>query len=351
MKNQRVLVAMSGGVDSSVAAALLVQAGYECAGVSLQLIDDAQQSVTDAHAVCQQLGIEHYKLDRRELFARQVLEPFVRAYLAGITPNPCISCNRFLKFGELLEWALARGFDCLATGHYVRLVDGQLLRARDSDKDQSYVLYNLSSKQLQSLRFPLGELTKAEVRELARTWNLASANKAESQDICFVANSDYAAFIESYLCQTGLGHDVELPSAGNILNLDGEVLGRHQGIHHYTIGQRHGLGVSGPEPYYVLDIDAAQAVVIVAKQAERGRQTAFIDDLNTFVPVAALAGRDLSAKHRYRGREHLVRVFPQENLGARIEFAQKQLDLTRGQALVLYDGDRVVAGGTITGWQ
>lgn len=333
---------MSGGVDSSVAAALLVQAGYDCAGVSMELLGKCE----DAEVVCSQLHIPHFSLDLHEEFTQRVIEPFATGYASGSTPNPCISCNRHLKFGLLLQWANQEGFDSLATGHYARILDGRLLRAKDREKDQSYVLYALSEEQLRMLRFPLGEFSKDEVRQLALDMGLASANKPESQDICFIPEGDYASFIEDYLQQNA---PEKLPGPGNIIAVDGTVVGTHGGIHHFTIGQRRGLGVVGAEPYYVKDINADSASVFISTNEERGGHTALINEVNIISPGTLTDGQSLTAKHRYRGREHPAKFFLQSDNTIKIVFEDMQPDLTKGQALVLYDEDCVLGGGTIVG--
>lgn len=368
MGKPRCLIAMSGGVDSSVAAALMLETGYDCEGITMKLLPCGEQgeqaclagagsdaatgthespcdssAESDAALVCSRLGIPHHCLDLADEFSARVIEPFVEGYVSGSTPNPCIECNRHLKFSTLLSWARREGFECLATGHYARIEDGRLFKARDLRKDQSYVLYTLTPQQLRSVRLPLGGYKKEEVRRLAKGLGLASAHRQESQDICFVPDGDYVRFIEEHLRATGQ----ELPRPGDIVAPDGTVVGSHNGIHCFTIGQRRGLGISGREPYYVLDIDAAEATVRVGTEADRGRRIAFIDQVEIMDPGLIGVGRMLSAKHRYRGREHPARVFIESDNTAKIVFFEKQPDLTKGQALVMYDEDCVICGGTI----
>lgn len=350
-RNPRTLVAMSGGVDSSVAAALMLEVGHECAGITMQL--HAQESsdtsaVEDAKQVCALLNIPHYTVDVSDEFSHKVIGPFVQGYTAGYTPNPCILCNRHLKFGRLLSWAQERGFDYVATGHYARVEGRRLLKAQDLKKDQSYVLYSLTGEQLEHIRFPLGAYTKDEVRSLAAERGFANAHRAESQDICFIPGGDYVGFIESYMHKEQAEH---VPKPGTIVTTDGTVVGTHGGVHRYTIGQRRGLGIPGPEPYYVLDIDAAEARVVIGTDAERGRYSALLAEFNVINPGTIENGQHVIAKHRYQGREHQAQVFLQSDNTAKIAFAKKQSDLTQGQALVVYDGDCVLGGGTIVATQ
>lgn len=346
MKRHRCLIAMSGGVDSSVAAALMQEQGYECAGVSMQLLFESAQATReheDAARVCAQLNIPHYKVDLRRDFSFQVVKPFIKAYCEGVTPNPCINCNKHLKFKALINWARKKNFDCLATGHYVRKSKGRLCKAKDVSKDQSYALYTLTSEQVQYLQFPLGNYTKEAVRKLSEALDLKTAHKPESQDICFIPDGDYAGFIETQLSSLGC----PTPRPGPILTSDGTVLGSHRGVHHYTIGQRRGLGVYAPEPFFVLDIDAASQTLIVGPRQEQGKQVAFISEVNYFGQALPREESLYLAKHRYRGKEHQVRVFKETDKMSKIVFQEKQRDLTKGQALVLYDGTCVVGGGTI----
>ncbi len=335
---------MSGGVDSSVTAALMQREGYECTGVTLRLSCASNEAdIEDARRVCAALGMPHQILDAQEEFSEHVIDPFVRGYLAGSTPNPCIDCNRSLKFGVLLAWAQQEGFDCLATGHYARTEGGRLCKAKDASKDQSYVLYMLNQEQLSFIHLPLGNYTKEEVRSLAAGWGFETAHKQESQDICFVPSGDYAGFIETEALQRGL----KLPVSGSIVTSNGEVVGTHEGVHRFTIGQRRGLGVPGPEPLYVLDIKPETAVVLVGTEQEQGRCVAYLNNVNSIDPALLCDGKDVLARHRYRGREHEARVFMQEDNTAKIVFLHSQRDITRGQALVYYDGDCVLGGGTI----
>jgi tRNA-specific 2-thiouridylase len=356
--NDKVLVAMSGGVDSSVAAYLLQQQGYDCTGATMRLFDneligEAVESsccsladVEDARGVCDRLGIPYYVFNYSDTFAEKVIEPFVRAYEHGATPNPCIACNRHLKFEHLLARALTNNYGSVATGHYARVrydepTDRyQLLKGLDTNKDQSYVLYGLTQAQLAHLKLPLGELTKAEVREFANSMGFINADKPESQDICFVPDGDYGSFIRRY---RGTSY-----APGNIVDSAGKVLGEHQGIIDYTIGQRKGLGVAVGHPLYVTRIDPNTNTVTIGPQEELYASTAIVRDIN-MVALPQLKGRvELTAKHRYRTPAHPAQV---EQLSAdtlQVDFLHPQKALTPGQALVLYNADQVIAGGTIT---
>jgi tRNA-specific 2-thiouridylase len=354
---QRALVAMSGGVDSSVAASLLHEEGYDCAGATMRLIDDALigsegeggccslADVEDARAVCVRLGIPHYAFNFMEDFAAQVVERFVSAYEHGATPNPCIDCNRFLKFERLLERARQTGFDYVATGHYVRKERGEgsgrhlLKRGIDPGKDQSYVLYATTQEQLAHALFPLGGLTKEQVRARARASGLATAEKRESQDICFVPDGSYGAFIRRH---TGRPY-----APGPLVDEQGRQLGTHQGVIDFTVGQRKGIGVAAAHPLYVREIDPACNRVVVCPEQGLYARTAVVNDLN-LIPFDALDGPlQVSAKHRYRqsDRPAVVRQLDDDTL--RVDFDEPQKAMAKGQALVLYDGDYVIGGGTI----
>lgn len=378
---------MSGGVDSSVAALLMQQQGYDCTGVTMRLFDgdgdDGEASsgccslseVEDAKRVCAALGIPHYTFNFTDSFEEKVIAPFVASYLRGATPNPCIECNRHLKFDRLMRRARALGFTCMVTGHYARIVTYDdsdavlapdkhgatgrqgLLTAVDSSKDQSYVLFSLTQQQLAYLRLPLGGYLKEHVRELAQRAGLPTAHKGESQDICFVGDKGYAAFIES--CSS------EARRPGQIVDEQGHVLGVHAGIAHYTIGQRKGLGVAAGVPLYVKAIDAAHAHIVVAPLERLGCRTAFVEDVNLTVGetgggcalaaalrVAARTG--VLAKHRYRSALRPASATMLDASVLRVDFEAPVRDLASGQALVLYtpatdgDGMLVLGGGTIS---
>jgi tRNA-specific 2-thiouridylase len=399
MTNRRAMIAMSGGVDSSVAAYLAMQAGHECSGATMRLLservqqaghqgvgsnyvlrdnlsvsshkEDAHfftrsnetnnaksgpgdfhisgagaQDIHDAEAVCEKLGIVHQVLDFSDTFAQQVVEPFVACYERGWTPNPCVYCNRQLKFGCLMEAATEQGFSHTATGHYARVgydADSErylLKRGLDVKKDQSYVLYSLAQEQLARTLLPLGELSKDEVRTIAREQGFLAAEKRESQDICFVPDGDYASFLNRY---TG-----KHPSSGDIVDKNGRFLGRHSGIVNYTIGQRKGLGIAAGHPQYVCEIDVATDKIIVGSEQDLYHTTAIVADINLIATTAFEAQTRLTAKHRYRTAEQPATVCQLNNSTLEVSFDQPQKAITCGQAMVLYDGDVVVGGGTIT---
>ncbi len=344
---ERIAVAMSGGVDSSVAAVLLREKGHDLLGLTLRLhpwSDPADER--DAAAVAARLGFEHRVLDASEEFCRCVMDTFAAAYESGRTPNPCIACNRQVKFGALLERALELGCDGICTGHYVcsryDAASGRWLlhTALHPEKDQSYVLYCLTQSQLARSRFPLGELSKEEIRDIAREQGLVSAGRRDSQDICFVPDGDHAAFIRRH---TGRDYPV-----GDFVAPDGRVLGRHEGIVRYTIGQRRGLGVSSAEGrLYVTDIDPVANTVTLGPNEGLFSHALEANQIN-FIPFERLdVPLRVQAKVRYRQQGQPATV---EQIGPdriRVSFDQPQRAVTAGQAVVLYDGDMVLGGGII----
>ena len=356
----RVVVAMSGGVDSSVAAALLVEQGLDVIGVTLNVWpkvlpgsaerEDAccsLSAVEDARRVADQLGIAHYTLNFRDIFAGTVIADFVDEYAAGRTPNPCIRCNEHVKFDALLRRALALGADHLATGHYARAefdrASGRYLLRRGTDrtKDQAYVLYTLTQTQLAHVLFPLGGLTKAATRERASSLGLAVAQKAESQEICFVPDNDYGAFLRAY---AGLQ-----PQPGPIVDLKGTVIGQHRGLPYYTVGQRRGLQISGGKPLYVVSLDLDNNRLVVG-----GESDLFVDrlvaDRTNLIAVPELAGpTEVQAKVRYRATEAAAVAEMVGPATFAVTFAAPQRAPAPGQAVVLYQGDVVLGGGTIRG--
>lgn len=343
---KRVMLAMSGGVDSSAAALVLMNEGYDVTGVTLclhQTIEESQDA-RDAKAVADKLGFPHITLDWNALFREQVMERFVQGYLQGETPNPCIECNRYIKFGALWEFAKEQGADFLATGHYARITHdkngkAQLHRAADPKKDQSYVLYSLTEEQLNHAMFPLGDKTKSEIRALAEEYGLVSAKKPDSQDICFIPDGDYGPFLERY---TG-----EKFPQGDYVDENGAVLGRHQGMIRYTIGQRKGLGVAFGEPRYVLDKNAENNTVTLGEHEKLFSDTLYMRDVNLMIePFKEPIRADVKARYRHEAQSATVYP-PDENGIIRVVFDEKQRAITPGQAAVMYDGDRVLGGGTI----
>ncbi len=346
---KRVLVGMSGGVDSSVAALLLKEQGYDVTGMTMRLrtaggndgSHGAEDDIQDARRVCEALGIEHMVLDLTEEFSRRVMDNFAAEYKNGRTPNPCIACNKHLKFGAALQRALMLDFDYVATGHYVlrREENGKALLYRSpSPKDQSYMLYSLTPFQLEHSLFPLGNMDKPAIRKLAEEAGLPVAQKPDSQDICFVEDGDYVGFLARYAGIT------DIP--GDFLDADGTVIGRHKGIFHYTIGQRKGLGAFGA-PRYVTGIDAARNAVTLGPEGSQYRQELVAEEVN-FIPFPALTEeKRVQTSVRYRARPADATLYPMENGCVRVVFDIPQRSVTPGQAVVFYDGDLLVGGGTI----
>lgn len=353
-------MAMSGGVDSSVAAALLVEQGYEVIGVTLnvwperkgeQPIDRVDAccslaAVEDARRVADHLAIPHYTLNFRDIFAGTVIANFCDEYVRGRTPNPCIRCNAYVKFGALLAKARGLGAQYIATGHHARTsydpARGRhlLQKGVDRDKDQSYVLYVMTQDQLAHTLMPVGGLTKSEVRQMAADRGLPVAWKPESQEICFVPGDDYGAFLQEYV------PDAARP--GPILDKAGHLLGHHRGIVFYTVGQRRGLGLSGPEPRYVVAIDPSRNALIVGSERDLYSNDLEADDLN-FISIAGLTQpTTVAAKIRYRSPEAEAVASPLPGGKMAVRFRHAQRAITPGQAVVLYEGDLVVGGGTIT---
>ena len=349
------MIAMSGGVDSSVAAYLMQQAGYACMGATMRLYENedaglprgstccALDDVEDARRVAYTLGMPHYVFNYKDAFREQVMARFAAAYQRGATPNPCLDCNRYLKFGLLESRARALGCDVLATGHYARieqLPDGRwtLKKAADPEKDQSYVLAWLTQEQLAHTRFPLGGLRKSEARAIAEARGFCNAHKHDSQDICFVPDGDYARFMEDF---TGRHYP-----AGDFLDENGKVVGTHNGAVRYTIGQRKGLGLALGAPVYVCGKDMQANTVTVGAEENLFDSIVYADEVNWIAIPELTEPLRVTARTRYHQVEQAATVYPAE-CGFRLEFDQPQRAPTPGQAVVLYQGDVVLGGGTI----
>ena len=341
--NNKTIIAMSGGVDSSVAAFLMKESGAVLMGVTLNLTDMAESEADDAKKIAQSLGFFHTTLDLRAEFEKEVIDRFISAYERCTTPNPCIYCNQHIKFGYLLDYAKKEGYDSVATGHYVRAErsgDRYILKkGTDPQKDQSYVLYCLTQEQLSKSRFPLGALTKDEVRQIANSEGFVNAKKRESQDICFVPDGDYAAFIERKLNKSY--------KPGEFVDFNGNVLGTHKGLIRYTIGQRKGLGLSLPKPMYVCSLCPERNSVILGDNDDLFSKTLDVCDINLIATDKIDACIDAEVKIRYSQRAQKARVWQTAPDRLHIEFNEPQRAITSGQSAVLYDGDTVIGGGII----
>lgn len=356
--NKNALVAMSGGVDSSVSAALMCEKGYDCIGVTMKLYETditcessdkaccTLSDVEDARSICHKLGMRYYVSNFKEDFSRQVIDRFINAYETGATPNPCIDCNRYMKFEKLYHRAKQLECDLIVTGHYARieqdLVTGRYLlkKSKNAAKDQSYVLYFMSQEQLAHTCFPLGEFSdKEEVRAIAEKYGFVNARKHDSQDICFVPDGNYGDFIEEYAGKKYL--------PGNFVDLDGNILGRHKGLIRYTIGQRKGLGLSLKSPMYVYAKDIESNTVILSSEKELFTSTLIADDFNWIAYDEPDKSVRITAKTRYKAKEAPALATVMDDGKVKIEFDEPQRAITAGQAVVLYDGDTVAGGGTI----
>ena len=355
----KALIAMSGGVDSSVAALLTKEKNIECIGCTMKLyeIEDTDlenvnsrtccslDDTEDARSVCMRLGMPFYVFNYKDEFREKVMGKFASAYEKGETPNPCIDCNNYLKFGKLHERAEVLGCDYVVTGHYARIEKNGdryiLKKALDESKDQSYVLYGLTQEKLAHTMFPLGELTKKEAREVAEKHGFRNAMKPDSQDICFVPNGDYARVVEKF---TG-----NSPVPGDFVDKDGNVIGRHEGIINYTIGQRKGLGLAMGHPVFVCEICPESNRVVIGESEDLMGREAYVKDFNWISGEAPESPIKARAKTRYRMKEQPCTVYPEKDgQGARVVFDEPQRAITRGQSCVVYDGDIVLGGGEIS---
>ncbi len=344
----KVVVGLSGGVDSSVAATTLHHQGYEVVGLTLWLMKGKGQccseGMVDAAHVCEQLGIPHHIVDSREVFQANIVDYLVTGYSAGITPLPCSQCNKTVKFGPMVHYAHELGIEQIATGHYARISYApesgryQLRRAVDRNKDQSYFLYDLTQDLLAVSLFPLGEHTKAETRRIAAEFGLKTADKPESQDLCLVeSHGSMQAFLDKYIA----------PHKGDIVNQEGRVLGQHDGIHHYTIGQRKGLGIAATEPLYVIGLDAVRNRVIVGDRTSANQQECTVQRVNWVSILEPSAPIRAEVQVRYRSSAVSVTVIPLEASRVKLVFDQPQFGITTGQAAVWYNGDTLLGGGII----
>jgi tRNA-specific 2-thiouridylase len=352
----RVVVAMSGGVDSSVAAALLVEQGYEVLGMMMRLWSEpgrgpsaplnrccTPDQMADARRVADRLNIPFYVVDVQDYFRKTIVQFFIDEHTAGRTPNPCIECNREIRFNYLLERALALDADYLATGHYARVHQTEkgyeLLKAVDESKDQSYVLHVLGQQELAHVLFPVGDYQKAAIREMARKFNLPVAQKSDSMDLCFLGDGDYRRFLNEYSPQA--------TEPGPILNQTGEEVGRHTGLPNYTIGQRKGLGIAAAEPLFVLHKDVTRNALVVGTRDESHQKTLLARQVNWTTAERPSGPLSAQVKIRYKAKGAAAIVTPQANNEALVTFTEPVFGITAGQGAVFYDGDRVIGGGII----
>lgn len=355
LDKNKAVIAMSGGVDSSVAACLLKEKGYDCHGVTLKLYDENDDStakscctdkdIEDAEKVCEKLCIPYDVYDFKDDFKGEVIERFVNGYLKGETPNPCVDCNRYIKFKHILNAADKFGAKHISTGHYARTEydsgSGRFLlkKGKYDMKDQSYVLYSLSQERLSRLLLPVGDLKKDDVRKIAEECGFANSSKPDSQDICFVKNGDYVSFIENYCGR-------KFPE-GNFVEEDGTIIARHKGIIGYTVGQRKGLGIASSEPYFVIDKNVEKNEVVIGRAAQQYRKSIIADDVNWIALEKLTSPIKLSAKIRYKHSEVPATVIPLDENKVMVEFDEPQRAPAKGQSVVFYYGEYVIGGGKI----
>lgn len=345
--SKKVLLGMSGGVDSSVSALLLKEAGYEVIGVTLNLFPCTTCcSYIDVKDVCRKIGIEHFIYDGVEDFEKHVIQDFISEYKQCRTPNPCIECNKYMKFGAMYEKAKELGCDYIATGHYAKIEwddkykQNVLKKSKADKKDQSYVVYNLPREMLDKVLFPLGDFTsKDQIRKIAEEHNLSVAHKSDSEDICFIPNKDYKAFLEN-------NSDIKAKQ-GNIVNLKGEKLGTHTGLYKYTIGQRKGLGISNPVPLFVVGFNQAKNELIVGEEKDLYKKELYVTDINLLLADKLEQPLKVNAKIRYAAKEAPATITQVEPNKIKVEFDKPQKSITPGQSVVFYVDDIVLGGGKI----
>ena len=343
---KKILLGMSGGVDSSVSAVLLQEQGYEVIGATMKMWKDTEKAIEDAKEVCNKLGIEHHVIDCTEKFRCHVINKFISEYENAKTPNPCVECNRYLKFGAFYEKAKELGCEYIATGHYAKTEYSEkykryvLKKSDEEKKDQTYFLYYIPKEEIEFIIFPLqNRASKEETRKIAEKNNLEVALKKDSQEICFIPDNDYQKFLQKYSSQK--------PKVGNIVLKDGTVLGKHKGLINYTIGQRKGLGISYKEPLYVIKLDIQKNQVIVGTEQDLYSKELIANEINWLAIDQLKEPLKLKAKVRYRAKEAECTVYPIENEQVKVIFDEPQRAITPGQSVVFYDEDIVVGGGKI----
>ncbi|MBO5476691.1 MAG: tRNA 2-thiouridine(34) synthase MnmA [Clostridia bacterium] len=347
MENKRVLLGMSGGVDSSVSALLLQKQGYEVVGITMLLCSgEESQAIQDARNICKKLNIEHYVYDLQKEFKENVIDDFIKKYEQCLTPNPCIKCNRYMKFGYMYQKAKELNCNYIATGHYAKKEFSEeynkyvIKKSNAGKKDQTYVLYNIPSEMVEHTLFPLAEFeSKDEIRKIAADNNLVTANKPDSQEICFIPDNDYVNFLERHNIQ-GMKH-------GKIINREGVILGKHQGLHRYTIGQRRGMGISSATPLYVIELNKERNQLIVGKEEELYTDTVKVIDTNCILFDNFTNGMRVDAKIRYSAPAKEATIFINEDNSLTVKFDEKVRAVTPGQAIVFYINDILVGGGQI----